>query len=49
MCDGGGEIHNIPIKFIQRPLVPSVNESKVESLCETIDTDSSKVPPVTVM
>ena len=49
MCDGGGEVHHIPIKFIQRPLVPSVNEMKVASLCETINTEPEKVPPVTVM
>lgn len=49
MCDGGGEIHQIPLQVIQRPLVPSVNEEKVESLCETIETEPGKVPPVTVM
>jgi len=46
MCDGGGEVHNIPIR---RPLVPTVNEDKVCSLMDTIDTDPEKIPPVTVM
>eukprot|EP01039_Chlorochromonas_danica_P003088 gene3088-3376_t len=49
MCDGAGEIHNIPIAVIQRPLLPSVNENKVCSLMETIEEDPDKVPPVTVM
>jgi sulfiredoxin len=49
MCDGGGDVHNIPIRVIQRPLVPSVNETKVQSLCETIETEPDKVPPVTVL
>jgi sulfiredoxin len=49
MCDGGGEVHLIPLKVIQRPLVPAVNESKVESLCETIETKPEEVPPVTVL
>ncbi len=49
MCDGGGEVHNIPMAVIRRPLVPAVNEAKVESLCETILNEPEKVPPVTVM
>ena len=49
MCDGGGEIHNIPLAVIRRPLVPPVNETKVTSLCETIESEPDKVPPVTVM
>eukprot|EP01031_Cornospumella_fuschlensis_P031740 gene31740-38363_t len=49
MCDGGGQVHNVPIKVIRRPLVPSVNEEKVSSLQQTIETDPSSIPPVTVM
>lgn len=49
MCDGGGEVHEVPIRVIQRPLVPSVNETKVASLCETIESNPEKVPPVTVL
>lgn len=49
MCDGGGEVHDIPIEVIRRPLVPSVNEDKVCSLMETIDSEPDKIPPVTVM
>lgn len=49
MCDGGGQVHNIPMAVIRRPLVPAVNEEKVASLCETIQTEPEKVPPVTVM
>lgn len=49
MCDGGGEVHQIPLGVIKRPLVPSVNEAKVESLCDTIESEPAKVPPVTVL
>lgn len=49
MCDGGGEVHNVPLAVIRRPLVPAVNEEKVASLCETIENEPDKVPPVTVM
>eukprot|EP01031_Cornospumella_fuschlensis_P030963 gene30963-37424_t len=49
MCDGGGQVHNVPIKVIRRPLVPSVNEEKVSSLQQTIETDPASIPPVTVM
>eukprot|EP00672_Neobodo_designis_P022350 CAMPEP_0174850604 /NCGR_PEP_ID=MMETSP1114-20130205/20338_1 /TAXON_ID=312471 /ORGANISM="Neobodo designis, Strain CCAP 1951/1" /LENGTH=105 /DNA_ID=CAMNT_0016085073 /DNA_START=51 /DNA_END=368 /DNA_ORIENTATION=+ len=50
MCDGVGEIHDIPISVIQRPLVPIVNEGKVESLCSALQKgDDKEIPPVTVM
>lgn len=50
MCDGVGEIHEIPIAVIQRPLVPMVNEGKVESLCQALSAgDDSNIPPVTVL
>jgi sulfiredoxin len=49
MCDGGGEVHQIPLKVIIRPLVPSVSEEKVDSLCKTIKENPEKVPPVTVL
>lgn len=42
-------MHQIPIAVIRRPLVPAVNEEKVCSLLETIETDSDQIPPVTVM
>jgi sulfiredoxin len=37
------------MSLIQRPLVPAVNEEKVKSLCETIENEPEKVPPVTVL
>jgi sulfiredoxin len=53
MCDGVGEVHDIPISVIQRPLVPIVNEGKVESLCTALKSGSEEaegaIPPVTVM
>lgn len=50
MCDGVGEIHDIPIDVIQRPLVPMVDEAKVESLCAALQHGKDEdIPPVTVM
>lgn len=50
MCDGVGEIHNIPIDVIIRPLPPMVTEGKVESLCTALAAGKDEdIPPVTVM
>jgi sulfiredoxin len=53
MCDGAGEVHDIPISVIQRPLVPIVDEGKVTSLCSALREDGGgtekDIPPVTVL
>jgi sulfiredoxin len=50
MSDGVGEVHDIPIAVIQRPLVPAVDGSKVESLCSALAKgDDDQIPPVTVL
>lgn len=49
MSDGGGEVHNIPFDIIIRPLPPYYKQEKVDSIAETLQTDPSKVPPITVL
>lgn len=47
--DGGGEVHEVPMHVIQRPLVQSLNEDKVQSIMETILSNPEEVPPITVL
>jgi sulfiredoxin len=47
--DGVGEVHNVPIRDIMRPLQSLVDHSKVESLCKTIESTPDEVPPVTLL
>ena len=47
--DGLGEIYDVPISDIIRPLESAVDEGKVESLCATILNNPSEVPPVTLL
>ena len=50
MCDGAGEIHDVPIEVIRRPLVPMVDEDKVGSLCGALTVGKDgEIPPVTVL
>ncbi|CAF1236251.1 unnamed protein product [Rotaria sordida] len=44
------EIHNIPMKDISRPLPSVLDENKVQSLIETIQTmESDRIPPIDVL
>lgn len=55
--DGIGEVHEMPLSAITRPLMPTVCEGKVDSLVATLQAEAaagttllqSKVPPVTVL
>ncbi|CAF0885038.1 unnamed protein product [Adineta ricciae] len=44
------EIHDIPMKDISRPLPSTLDETKVESIIETIQTmNSDRLPPIDVL
>ncbi len=47
--DGLGEVHDVPICDIMRPLQSVVDHAKVESLCRTIELTPDEVPPVTLL
>ena len=50
MCDGVGEIHEMPISAITRPLQPIVDQGKVDSLCTALKASKDEeIPPVTVL
>eukprot|EP01063_Lacrimia_lanifica_P017019 TRINITY_DN23709_c0_g1_i1.p2 TRINITY_DN23709_c0_g1~~TRINITY_DN23709_c0_g1_i1.p2 ORF type:complete len:115 (+),score=20.54 TRINITY_DN23709_c0_g1_i1:49-393(+) len=59
MCDGRGDVHNVPLGVISRPLESALNHSKVDSLCDTLkeleargaDAEEVRrvVPPVTIL
>jgi uncharacterized ParB-like nuclease family protein len=36
MVDAEGEVYDVPLSIINRPLVPNVNCNKVDSLMETL-------------
>ena len=39
----------MPLSVIQRPIVPVLDESKVCSMIDTLNADSSKIPPIDVL
>lgn len=47
--DGVGDVYDVPISDIIRPLESTVDKAKVESLCLTIQQNPSEVPPVTLL
>ena len=47
--DGLGEVHDVPICDIMRPLQSVVDHAKVDSLCKTIESNPDAVPPVTLL
>ncbi|XP_033932661.1 sulfiredoxin-1 isoform X2 [Pseudochaenichthys georgianus] len=48
--DSVAEVHNIPMRVIIRPIPPQLDEQKVQSLVETLQTaDLSVVPPIDVL
>ena len=47
--DGFGEVYDVPLSDIIRPLESLVDQSKVDSLCLTIEKNPSEVPPVTLL
>ncbi|XP_026188455.1 sulfiredoxin-1 isoform X2 [Mastacembelus armatus] len=48
--DSVEEVHNVPLKFLIRPIPPELDQQKVQSLMETIKTaDISVVPPIDVL
>eukprot|EP01065_Artemidia_motanka_P048830 TRINITY_DN7975_c2_g1_i1.p1 TRINITY_DN7975_c2_g1~~TRINITY_DN7975_c2_g1_i1.p1 ORF type:complete len:124 (+),score=37.46 TRINITY_DN7975_c2_g1_i1:50-373(+) len=51
MADGAGEVHDVPMSVISRPLQSVVDEAKVQSLMETLreQEGQDKVPPVTLL
>ncbi|KAL5277440.1 SRXN1 family protein [Megaselia abdita] len=48
---GVDEVHNVPMSVIKRPIPPVLDEQKVESLMETIQTIETEdnVPPIDVL
>lgn len=42
-------VHNIPMSVLIRPIPPILDESKVQSLVETIQSDPDQVPPIDVL
>ncbi|XP_069099413.1 sulfiredoxin-1 [Pleurodeles waltl] len=42
-------VHNIPMNVLIRPIPPILDEPKVQSLMETIQSDSDQVPPIDVL
>ena len=47
--DGCGQVYDVPISDIIRPLESVVLSGKVDSLCSTIETNPGEVPPVTLL
>ncbi len=47
--DGCGEVYDVAISDIIRPLESVVIEGKVNSLCSTLLTEPGSVPPVTLL
>ncbi|XP_075701615.1 sulfiredoxin-1 [Rhinoderma darwinii] len=43
------DVHNIPMRVLIRPIPSVLEESKVESLMETIQEDADLVPPIDVL
>ncbi|XP_061591289.1 sulfiredoxin-1 isoform X2 [Cololabis saira] len=44
------EVHSVPMQVIIRPIPPQLDEEKVQSLMDTIQTaDTSVVPPIDVL
>ena len=46
--DGFGEVHDVPISDIIRPLQSFPVEAKIESICATIEENPTEVPPITL-
>ena len=47
--DGFGEVHDVPISDIIRPLQSFPVEAKIESICATIEENPTEVPPITLL
>uniref|UniRef100_A0A8D0KKX6 Sulfiredoxin-1 n=1 Tax=Salvator merianae TaxID=96440 RepID=A0A8D0KKX6_SALMN len=47
--DGIGEVHEVPMRVIIRPIPPVLDENKVSSLMRTIQEDADQVPPIDVL
>ncbi|XP_065199808.1 sulfiredoxin-1 isoform X2 [Planococcus citri] len=43
------EVYDIPMEVIKRPLQSVLDEEKVRSLMDTLQTESEKVPPIDVL
>ncbi|XP_054270486.1 sulfiredoxin-1 isoform X2 [Macrosteles quadrilineatus] len=44
-----GEVHDVPMNVIIRPFPPEVNEEKVKSLMNTLQSNPDAVPPIDVL
>uniref|UniRef100_A0A1B6LYW8 Sulfiredoxin n=1 Tax=Graphocephala atropunctata TaxID=36148 RepID=A0A1B6LYW8_9HEMI len=43
------EVHEVPMRVITRPFPPEVNEEKVKSIMNTLETNQEAVPPIDVL
>ncbi|XP_018411918.1 PREDICTED: sulfiredoxin-1 [Nanorana parkeri] len=42
-------VHNIPMRVLIRPIPSELDESKVQSLMDTLQDDADRVPPIDVL
>nr|XP_008117007.2 PREDICTED: sulfiredoxin-1 [Anolis carolinensis] len=44
-----GDVHQVPLRVILRPLPPELDQRKVDSLMRTIQEDPDQVPPIDIL